>query len=479
MAVNLRVGIVGAGPAGLTAAYRLQQMGADVTVFEASNQVGGLARSFDLWGHRVDLGPHRFFSNDARVNRLWQEVLASEYRIVARQTRIYYKQRFFDYPLRVGNVLSNLKLRDIIWAVASFARERLMPERPAEKRDSFESWVVHSFGRRLYEMFFKSYSEKLWGIPCDQLDADFAAQRIKKFSLGESILAAFHIGNTRHKTLVDEFTYPTQGSGYLYERMADCINRGGGKIDLACPVEKLESDGNHITGLRLSDGSTSQFDHVVSTMPLTVMVKGLPDVPLNVRECASHLRFRNTIVVYLKVESTDLFKDQWLYIHSGDVAVGRITNFRNWVPELYGPLNFTILALEYWCYDEDPVWSEADTSLIARARQEAKAIGLTGSSIVSDGHVERIRRCYPVYARGYRRTLERVIDYLKTFDNLWPIGRYGSFKYNNQDHSILMGILVAENICGRAKHDLWSVNTDYDEYQESGDAPATSPRLAN
>jgi protoporphyrinogen oxidase len=202
-------------------------------------------------------------------------------------------------------------------------------------------------------------------------------------------------------------------------------------------------------------------------MPLTLMVASLPGLPPEIGACTSRLRFRNTVLVYLRVESTSLFEDQWLYIHSDGVAVGRITNFRNWVPELYGSLDFTILTLEYWCYDEDPLWTEAEESLIAKATREVQAIGLVGAARVSDGHVVRIRRCYPVYSRGYHETLSPVIRYLKNFSNLWPIGRYGSFKYNNQDHSILMGLLVAENIGKGAQHDLWSVNTDYEAYQES------------
>jgi protoporphyrinogen oxidase len=474
-----RVGIIGAGPAGLTAAYRLQQLGAEVTVFEASDTVGGMARSFDLWGQRVDLGPHRFFSGDARVNGLWHEVLEHQYRIVARRTRIYYRRRFFDYPLRVGSVIANLSLVELVHAVASYARERLMPELPPGERDTFEAWVVHNFGRRLYEIFFKSYSEKLWGIPCDRLDADFAAQRIKKFSLGQSMLAALHVGRRRHKTLVDEFSYPKRGSGDLYERMARAIAERGGSVRLSCPADQLEADGHKVTAIRLSDGSVAPFDHIVSTMPLTVMVRKLRGVPPHVAAATAGLRFRNTLVIYLKVESCHLFEDQWLYIHSEDVAVGRITNFRNWVPELYGESDFTILAMEYWCYDEDAVWSAPDDALIARAQSEARDIGLLGTATVSAGHVVRVHRCYPVYSRGYREALTPIIDHLRNYVNLWPIGRYGSFKYNNQDHSILMGILAAENICGGKSHDLWSINTDYDSYQESADAPgATAPGAA-
>lgn len=468
---RMRVGVIGAGPAGLTAAYQLVKSGHEVAVFEASGQVGGMARSFELWGQRVDLGPHRFFSMDERVNRLWREVLGSNYRMVERQTRIYYRQRFFDYPLKIGNVFANLGPLDIGRCLAAYLREQLAPEHSADARETFEAWVVHGFGRRLYEMFFKSYSEKLWGIPCTELDADFAAQRIKRFSLGQSVLAALGIGNARHKTLVDRFGYPTGGSGDLYERMARAIKAAGGSVLLATPVARVVTAAGKVTGVELQDGTTCTLDHVVSTMPLTLLVKGLDAVPPAIAKAASQLRFRNTILVYLQVGAADLFGDQWIYIHSGDVAVGRITNFRNWVPELYGEHASTVLALEYWCYDEDAIWSEADQVLIQRAQDECRKIGLLGSRPVTAGHVVRVRRCYPVYARGYRTTLAPVIKYLQTIDNLWPIGRYGSFKYNNQDHSILMGLLVADNICHGQSHNLWDVNTDYDSYQEAAVAP--------
>lgn len=467
----MRVGIIGAGPAGLTSAYRLQQLGAKVTVFEAAPTIGGMARSFDLWGHRVDLGPHRFFSTDERVNGLWRDMLGSNFRFVERRTRIYYRQRFFEYPLKIGNVLRNLSLAELCGSLLSYARERIAPELAADQRTTFEAWVVHNFGRRLYEIFFKSYSEKLWGISCTELDADFAAQRIKRFSLSESILAAFGLGKERHKTLVDRFMYPLAGSGDVYERMAAAIVEGGGTIKLSSPVARAIATGRKVTGIELRDGSTHAFDHVVSTMPLSSLVKQLHGAPPEVLEMAGRLRFRNTILVYLNVEATDLFPDQWIYVHSEDVAVGRITNFRNWVPELYGGLTSTVLALEYWCYDDDAIWRTPDEEIVSRAKEELKKIGLLRSAPVLAGHVVRVPNCYPVYSHGYRETLLPIVEYLKSFDNLWPIGRYGSFKYNNQDHSILMGLLAADNIALGKDCDLWSVNTDYDSYQEQAAAP--------
>ncbi len=469
----MRVAVIGAGPAGMTAAYQLSKDGAEVDVFEASDSVGGLARTIERWGQKVDLGPHRFFSNDARVNRLWLEVMGRDYRMIDRLTRIYYRKRFFDYPLRATNALWNMGLFAAAGCLASYCKEKIVPSFGLEDNQTFESWVVSRFGRRLFQMFFQSYSEKLWGIPCDELDADFAAQRIKKFSLGEAIKSALGLGKNKHKTLVDQFAYPLGGTGQVYERMADHVRKNGGRIHLHCPVRRLLHDDRRAHGIEFLDGKWEPFDHIVSTMPLTLMVKGLAGLPPHVESAIDQLRFRNTLLVYLHVDGTDLFPDQWLYVHSPDLLVGRVTNFRNWVPELYGDAKTTILALEYWANDDDALWQEEDSNLIARAEREIRSTGLIGNAAVLDGDVFRIRRCYPVYARGYKELLQPVIAYLKSFQGLSVIGRYGAFKYNNQDHSILMGLLAAENILQGRQHDLWAINTDYESYQESATITAT------
>lgn len=463
----MRIAVIGAGAAGITAAYELVKGGADVEVFEAGDTVGGLARSFDLWGQRVDLGPHRFFSNDLKVNKLWLEVVGKDYEMVDRITRIYYKKRFFDYPLKATNALWNMGIPTAVHCVCSYMKEKVWPSFRADKNETFESWVVGRFGRKLFDMFFKSYSEKLWGIKCDELDADFAAQRIKKFSLGEAIKSALGFGKGKHKTLVDQFAFPLEGTGVVYERMAKYVSEHGGKVHLKTPVRRILNENKKVTGLELVDGTQKPFDHVISTMPLTQMVKGLGDLPAEVQLAVDSLKFRNTVLVYLNVAAKDLFKDQWLYVHSPDLGTGRVTNFRNWVPQLYGNSPNTILALEYWCYDEDALWTASDDSLIEQAKKEMRSTGLVGDAAMNEGKVFRIKRCYPVYATGYKRHLDPVVNYLKTFDGLMPIGRYGSFKYNNQDHSILMGLLAAENLLHGTRHDLWSVNTDYATYQEA------------
>jgi protoporphyrinogen oxidase len=350
--------------------------------------------------------------------------------------------------------------------LGSYLKEKVRPSFKGEENQTFESWVVGRFGRRLFNMFFKSYSEKLWGIPCSALDADFAAQRIKKFSLGQAVKAALGFGKKQHKTLVDQFAYPLGGTGMVYERMADRVRQLGGEVHLHQSVKRIVHEERQVKGLERADGGFEPFEHVISTMPLTLLVRGLGNLPPAVEQGVAALRFRNTILVYLNVAATELFKDQWLYIHSPDLGTGRVTNFRNWVPELYGQATNTILALEYWCYDEDEQWQSDDRALVELGEHEMRATGLLGDARVQAGHVRRIRRCYPVYARGYKKHLEPIMAYLRGFEGLSAIGRYGAFKYNNQDHSILMGLLAAENILEDRGHDLWAVNTDT-TYQEA------------
>ena len=460
----MKVGIIGAGPAGITAAYQLAKAGVDIEVFEAGPSVGGLAKTIPLWNQRVDLGPHRFFSTDRRVNELWLEVVGNDYSMVDRLTRIYYDQRFYNYPLKIGNALGNMGPANAIRCLVSYFKEKLYP---IEQDGSFEDWVVHQFGRHLFDIFFKTYSEKLWGISCKELDADFASQRIKKLSLSEAILNALRNGQgNRHKTLVDRFAYPNLGSGVVYERMADYVQRQGGLLHLNRPVGRVVTDDGRATSLELADGSIHHYDHIVSTMPITLLVSRLPDTPPDILHHARQLRFRNTTLVYLNVDHPSVFPDNWIYVHDPDLQFGRITNFRNWSPYLYGSETTSILALEYWSYDDDPLWEASDDELIALGSTELRRTGLIGNADIFAGHVVRIRRCYPVYDRDYKTHLKPIEEFLSTIQALTVIGRYGAFKYNNQDHSILMGILAAERIAFNKEHSLWDINTNYEAYQE-------------
>ena len=463
----MRIAVIGAGPAGLACAYQLTKAGVKTDLYEAGGTVGGLARSFSLWNQTVDLGPHRFFSKDPRVNKLWLEVVGRDYSMVDRLTRILYKNKLYQYPLKPIDVVGKLGAVETARSMLSYLREKFIPETAGAGEETFESWVVRRFGRRLYEIFFKTYSEKLWGIPCSELDADFAVQRIKKFSLYEALKAAFSTDKMgRHKTLVDRFAYPVDGTGMVYERMASYVSERGGNIYLKSPVKRVIKIDCEVKGIELMDGKAVTYDHIVSTMPLTLLVLGLEGVSADVIAAAQSLRFRNTILVYLNVQSENLFPDNWIYIHSPQLRVGRITNFRNWSPRLYGGEKSSILALEYWCDEADEFWSREDNRLIELGRKELADAGLVRSEAVTDGYVYRINKCYPVYRAGYRKHLKPIEEYLGGIKGLTVIGRYGSFKYNNQDHSILMGILAAENIVNGAGNNLWAINTDY-EYQES------------
>ncbi|MEM6724615.1 MAG: FAD-dependent oxidoreductase [Bacteroidota bacterium] len=474
----MKVAVIGAGPAGITAAYELAKKGIDVDLYEASNRVGGMARSIELWDQIVDIGPHRFFSNDSRVNELWLEVAGNDYEMVDRLTRIYYNKRFFYYPLKVFNALKNLGPWTAFLCLLSYLKERLQP---TPQDGTFESWVTNRFGKRLFEIFFKTYSEKLWGLSTKELDSDFAAQRIKKLSLFAAIFNAlmWGRGNT-HKTLVDQFAYPIKGTGMIYNRMAASIQKNGGRVHLKTPVEKVHTVNGKATGIRLSDGSYHEYDEVISSMPITVLVNRMEEAPEAVKAAANSLQFRDTILVYLKVENGDLFPDNWLYIHSPDLQMGRVTNFRNWVPQLYGGEASSILCTEYWCYrDQDAFWNWDDQQLVDLAKSEIQQTGLIGETKISDGYVFRIPRCYPVYSTGYKERLKPVEDYLKTIESLQVIGRYGAFKYNNQDHSILMGLLAAEALINNEKQDLWSINTDYESYQEASVITKTGLQKVN
>jgi protoporphyrinogen oxidase len=468
-----RIAVIGAGPAGLTAGYKLAKAGMNVTVYEAESKVGGMAKTIELWGQKVDIGPHRFFSNERRINELWLEVVQNEYAMIQRLTRIYYKNKFFYYPLKAMDALLNLGITEATKCIISYLISLAKTKIKSDDHKTFESWVVSRFGYRLYEIFFKTYSEKLWGISCKDLDADFAAQRIKKLSLFEAVLNSIVGGkNNKHKTLVDQFAYPFGGTGTVYKKMSEIIQEMGGILHLSKSINGVVNKDKQITGIELEDGTIENFNHVISTMPITTMVKSLNDTPIEVLTACEKLRFRNTILVYLEIDVVDIFPDNWIYVHSPNMLCGRITNFRNWIPDLYNNKKTTIVCLEFWTNFNESLWKKSETELSELAREEMLNTGLMGNGKILNYFIYKIPRSYPVYNAGYKENLNIIINHLKSLNGLTPIGRYGAFKYNNQDHSILMGLLVADNLINNRKHDLWHVNTD-DEYQEEAKINAT------
>jgi len=457
-----KVCIVGAGPAGLSAAYSLTKNKFDVDLYEASNFAGGMSRTIPLWNQLVDMGPHRFFSNDSRVNSFWLEIIKDDYIMVNRNTRIFYNNRFFHYPLKPFNALINLGLIESVKCLFSYFFERLKIKN--HKFDTFETWVIKRFGKRLFEIFFKSYSEKLWGIKCSELDSDFAAQRIKKLSLFEAIKSAFIGNHSKHKTLVDQFAYPLFGTGMVYEKMANFIIENGNKLFYEKKIKSIKklSDKFIVT---THDGKEAFYDTLISTMPITNLINNFKP-PESVKNASKNLKFRNTLLVYIKLINCNPFPDQWIYIHSQELLTGRITNFKNWAPQINKGDPNTILCLEYWCNDEDDIWTESEEFLISLAKKELVQTKLVKIDQIDAGAVKRIPKCYPIYKNNYKDHLKPIQKFFDEIKNLYVIGRYGSFKYNNQDHSILMGLLAAENIIYDKNHNLWELNSDY-EYQES------------
>jgi protoporphyrinogen oxidase len=463
-----KVIIIGAGPAGLSCAYELSKNDVQVIVFESSDYVGGMARSFDLWGQIVDLGPHRFFSKQTEVNTFFKELIKEDFTLVNRQTRIFYNGKYFQYPLKFGNVLYNLSLITIFKILWDYLIQII---NPIKNPKNLEEWISKRFGKKLYTIFFKHYSEKLWGIKCTQIDAEWAAQRIKTLSLSQAIISAiFNNKDNKHKTLVDQFAYPKNGTGTLYKRASESIEKNKGSVILKTSIKRvlLDKDNKKAFGVELNDGSIIEADYVVSTMPLTNLIKGFNNTPANINNAINSLYFRNTILVYFEIDTKKLFEDNWLYVHSPDVKLGRITNFRNWCPTLTKDKDTTILALEYWCFEEDELWKQNNDYIINLAKTELLSINLCNEkNNIINSKIIRVPKCYPVYETGYRENLDIIINYLKSIESLFPIGRYGSFKYNNQDHSILMGIMAANKINNNSQIDLWEINTDT-EYQEEG-----------
>ncbi|MEM9002162.1 MAG: NAD(P)/FAD-dependent oxidoreductase [Cyanobacteria bacterium P01_F01_bin.86] len=469
--------IVGAGPAGLTAAYELSKKGVRSITLEQANKVGGIARTEIYKGYRFDIGGHRFFTKVEEVKRLWYEVLEDDFIKVPRLSRIYYNSKFFSYPLEPYNALSNLGVVNSFSIVFSYIKAKL---RPSPIEDNFEQWIINRFGERLYRTFFKTYTEKVWGIPCDQIQAEWAAQRIRGLSLRKAATNAL-FGTNNTKTLIKEFDYPRLGPGMMWERFQELLNQKGSPVELNTEVVKLERVGNRIQRVQVrQDGETHVIEgnHFVSSMPVTKLVQLLdPPAPDPVIKAARSLSYRDFLIVSLIIDQDNLFPDNWIYIHSPEFQVGRIQNFKNWSPEMVPEERKTCLGMEYFCSRGDDIWSMSDQDLIKLASIEVVNLGLVdGLDLIKDGVIIRQPRAYPVYDGEYRQHLDVIQQFLQDFENLHTVGRNGMHRYNNQDHSMLTGILAAKNILGE-NHDLWNVNTERSYHEEISETPTKSKEL--
>jgi protoporphyrinogen oxidase len=463
--------IVGAGPAGLTAGYELARNGHQIVVLEQDPQyVGGLARTIQYKGFRFDIGGHRFFSKNQEIESLWTEWMGERMRVRSRLSRIHYRGRFFKYPLEPFNALRELGPLETISCLLSYLRA----SRPApEPVRSFEDWVVRAFGRRLYETFFRSYTEKVWGIPCAEISADWAAQRIRGLSL-LSLMRSLIPGQARDgqvaKTLTDHFRYPRRGPGEVWERVAEIIESKGGEVRMGERVIAIEYKAGRITSITtesINSRRTYLADNLISTMPLAHLVSALdPAPPDSIIASASGLRYRAFIAVALILDQAEVFPDNWIYIHDPEVKVARIQNFKNWSAEMVPDQRLTMLGLEYFCSDRDALWSSSDEQLIALAKDEVAKLGLAESSKVIDGTVVRQAKAYPMYDHDYRAKVARVRAFLKpAAANLQVAGRNGMHKYDNQDHAMLTGLMAARNIMGGC-FDPWRVNSDAEYLEE-------------
>jgi protoporphyrinogen oxidase len=473
------VGVIGAGPAGLTAGYMLAKQGVPVTIFEADPEyVGGIARTARYKGYYFDIGGHRFFSKAREVEELWSELLPDDLLTRPRASRIFYNRKFFTYPLKATEVLLNLGPVESTRCVLSYAKARLFPRK--EPR-SFEDWVTNQFGRRLFEIFFKTYTEKVWGMSCKEISADWAAQRINKLSLATTV---FHALMPRRapsdstqviKTLIDSFRYPRRGPGMMWEKCAERIKEMGGEVRMGTSVVGCRFDegaGGWTIEYQDSAGRRGSLDvgHVISSAPIRELVQGLqPRMSTGARAAAEALRYRDFLTVVLILKDRGAVSDNWIYIHDPGVRVGRVQNFKSWSPEMVPDQTMACYGLEYFCFEDDQLWRSTDADLIALGRRELATIGIAGAEDIVDGCVVRQAKAYPVYDNDYARnveTLRREIE--RAYPNLHLVGRNGMHKYNNQDHAMMTAMLSVRNIvAGRSIYDVWQVNQDA-EYHEGG-----------
>jgi protoporphyrinogen oxidase len=461
------VAVLGGGPAGLTAGYLLAKQGRPVIVFEAEGQVGGLAKTEVRDGYRFDLGGHRFFTKSKEVDDLWHEVMKEEFLKRPRMSRIYWNGKFLDYPLQGMDVIKKLGPVELVRSGLSYLWAAIKPK---GREDNLEQWVSNRFGKRLYRHFFKTYTEKVWGVPTTELRAEWAAQRIKGLSFFSAAKAAF-LGNkgNKIKSLIGEFHYPRFGPGQMWETMADEIIANGGEVRLNSPVQKLEVRDGRIVALE-AGGERIEPAHVISSLPLRATV-GLAGAAATgtVQAAAQGLRYRDFLTVALVIDGDDLFPDNWIYIHDPDVRVGRIQNYRSWSPWMVPDQAKACVGLEYFCFKGDDLWEMSDEGLVELAKAELKKLGLAAPEKVERGFVTRVPLAYPMYDADYAERVDSIKDWLAGISNLQQVGRNGLHRYNNSDHSMLTAIRAVDNIVAGARHDIWAVNAESVYHEEQAE----------
>ncbi|MGC1511788.1 MAG: NAD(P)/FAD-dependent oxidoreductase [Acidimicrobiales bacterium] len=471
MAPRHEVVVIGAGPAGLTSAYMLAKAGETCVVLEADQQVGGISRTVERDGWRFDIGGHRFFTKVAEVEALWHEILPDEeFLMRPRMSRIYYKGKYFDYPLKATNALFNLGVLEAVRCVLSYVWARVNPPRD---QTNFEGWTTSRFGKRLYRIFFKTYTEKVWGVPATEIQADWAAQRIKNLSLFSAIVNALLPSRNQKEitSLIEEFQYPKFGPGMMWERCRDLVEAGGTKVLMETSARRIRHVGGRAVAVVSEHaGGTTEYPctEVISTMPFPMLLKAMdPPVPAEVLQAADSLSFRDFLTVALVVPEASGFPDNWIYVHAPEVRLGRIQNFGSWSPYLVKE-GRTCLGLEYFVFEGDDLWVMDDADLIELGKSELSTLGLVDPDKVESGYVVRMPKAYPTYDETYKANVDVLRNWLAEHaPNVHPVGRNGMHKYNNQDHSMYTAMLTVENILGDAGHDIWEVNVEEEYHEEA------------
>lgn len=477
--------VVGGGPAGLTAAYELLKHDPEAAplVLEATDKVGGIARTEEYKGYRFDIGGHRFFTKVKEVEALWHEVMGEDFIDVPRQSRIYYQGKFYDYPLSMGNTLKNLGPYESARILLSYLKWKV---KPSQEEENFEQWVSNRFGGRLFWHFFRTYTEKVWGIPCTEIRADWAAQRIKDLSLKKAVFDAI-TGKSDTTSLIKTFKYPPLGPGQMWERFAERIEERGGEVRMRTRVHRFRREGNRVVAAELrshtdhadhprdrdaasdrEEGTTYWLDveDVISTMPLTALVRAFdPPAPDKVLAAADGLNYRDFLIVTLILDQKDPFPDNWIYIHSPEVKVGRIQNFRSWSEAMVPHPDHASVGMEYFCHRGDGLWTSTDEELIALATRELGELNLSQADRVIDGTVIRQPKAYPVYDADYKKHVDTIEAWVRTLENLHTVGRNGMHRYNNQDHSMLSAMHAARNVLG-GNYDPWNINVERSYHEE-------------
>jgi protoporphyrinogen oxidase len=467
-AASLGTAVLGGGPAGLTAAYVLAQRDEAGAVFEADGTVGGIAKTVEFNGYRFDLGGHRFFTKLLPVERLWSEMMGEEFLTRPRLSRIYYDGKFFAYPLQARDVVGRLGLVESLLCGFSYLWSLRLRGR---KADTFEEWVTVRFGRRLYDAFFRSYTEKVWGIPGSEIRSQWAAQRIKDFSLLRALLSVLGLNRREVTTLIEEFRYPRLGPGQMWERFAQRVEERGIPVNLKQRCVSVLHDESHVTGVVVqTNGHVTEYpvENVVSSIALSDLVKSLdPAPPAEILAAADKLRYRDFCLVALMTTQEEPFPDNWIYIHDPGTRAGRVQNFGAWSEDMVQP-GTTCLGVEYFCFDGDDIWEMPDSEAVEMATNEMARIGLVDPSKVVDGVKVRVPKAYPMYDSNYEEAVSVLRDYIGQFDNLVTCGRNGLHRYNNQDHSMWTAALATLNLIDGTAHDVWSVNVE-EEYHEEGE----------